>query len=103
MGALEVSKPSSTGKEGAPGVDNSVVRLPVSGSADAELKEALYAVIMALRGINATMAYTALFNRDHVQDDSDRIERAFCIIHKMQSADAPKRSGGKRRKANEKS
>jgi hypothetical protein len=50
---------------------------PATGYADSELLETLYAVIMAMRGINATMAYTPHFNRDHIQDDAERIENAF--------------------------
>jgi hypothetical protein len=50
---------------------------PRTYCADAALLEALYAILIALRGINGTMAYTSLFQKDHVEDDWERNENVF--------------------------
>ena len=100
--APKVSKPSNFGKEGAPDVDNSVVRLPVSELAAVangwrNLAEQCHEARKdCIRGKNVNQA------KCH-KSEADALE--FCAeeLEEIIASQRPQRSGGERRKANEKS
>ena len=73
----------STAKLNAPKASSSA-----TCCADAALLEALYAILIALRGINGTMAYTSLFQKDHVEDDWERNENVFKKIEEWRRHNA---------------